>query len=136
MSTSTEQVHGPFQRMGGLLMGYFAAECVHAVAGLATAALLESGDSTTEALASATGCHAPSLERVLRILSAFGVFTEIAPNRVELTPVGATLRSDVTETLRDAAVFMLSPPMWASCGALVETLRSGEPGFITLHGTT
>ncbi len=72
----------------------------------------------------------------LRILVRLGVFTEIEPSRFGLTPVGATLRSDVTDTLRDAAIFMLSAPMWATCGALVETLRSGEPAFITLHNAT
>lgn len=39
MSASSEQA-GPFQRMAGLLMGHFAAECVHAVAVLGIADLL------------------------------------------------------------------------------------------------
>ena len=39
MSASAEQA-GPFQRMGGLLMGHFAAECVHAVAVLGIADLI------------------------------------------------------------------------------------------------
>jgi hypothetical protein len=122
--------------MGGLIMGHFAAECVHAVAVLGVADLLANGHTKIEALASATGCHGPSLQRVLRILVRFGVFTEAAPGRFGLTPVGATLRSDTPESLRDAAIFVMSPPLWASVGSLLDTLRSGDPAFVRLHDAT
>jgi hypothetical protein len=118
------------------MMGHFAAQCVHAVAVLGIADLLANGTTTIEALASATRCHGPSLQRVLRILARFGVFTEIAPDRFELTPLGSTLRSDAPESLRDAAIFVMSAPLWASCGSLIETLRSGEPAFVKLYNTT
>jgi O-methyltransferase domain len=113
--------------MGGLLMGHFAAECVHAVAVLGVADLLTNGHSTIEALAEATGCHGPSLQRVLRILVRLGLFKETAAGRFELTPVGATLRSDAPDTLRDAAIFVMSAPLWASCGSLLNTLRDDHP---------
>jgi hypothetical protein len=117
-------------------MGHFAAECVHAVAVLGVADLLANGRATIEALASATGCHAPSLQRVLRILVRFGVFTETVPGQFELTPVGATLRSDAPDSLRDAAIFVMSGPLWASFGSLLDTLRSGDPAFVRLHKAT
>lgn len=122
--------------MGALLMGHFAAECVHAVAVLGVADLLANGHTTIEALASSTGCHGPSLQRVLRILVRFGVFTETVPGRFQLTPVGATLRSDTPDSLRDATIFLMSAPLWASCGSLLDTLRSGEPAFVKLHNRT
>jgi hypothetical protein len=136
MSAQAEHAPGPSQRMGGLLMGHFAAECVHAVAVLGVADLLANGHTTIDALASATACHGPSLQRVLRILVRFGVFTETVPGRFQLTQVGATLRSDTPDSLRDAAIFVMSPPLWASCGSLLETLRSGEPAFVKLHNAT
>jgi O-methyltransferase domain len=136
MSAAPEQTDGPAQRMGGLLMGHFAAECVHAVAVLGIADLLASGHTTIVTLASATGCHAPSLERVLRVLVRFGVFVENAPGLFELTPVGATLRSDVPDSLRSAAIFAMSAPIWASCGTLLDSLRRGEPSFVGLHNAT
>jgi hypothetical protein len=64
------------------------------------------------------------------------VFTETAPDQFELTPVGATLRSDVPGSLRDAAIFVMSAPMRASCGALLESLRTGQPSFVGLHNAT
>jgi O-methyltransferase domain len=122
--------------MGGLLMGYLAAECVHAVAVLGVADLLANGRATIEALASATGCHAPSLQRVLRILVRLGVFTETVSGQFELTQVGATLRSDAPDSLRDAAIFLMSAPLRASFGSLLDTLRSGDPAFVRLHQAT
>jgi hypothetical protein len=122
--------------MGGLLMGHFAAECVHAVAVLGVADLLIEGRDTIEALSAATGCHGPSLHRVLRILVRLGVFTETTAGRFELTPIGETLRSDAPHTLRDAAIFVMSAPLWASCGSLLDTLRDGEPAFVKLHNAT
>jgi O-methyltransferase len=136
MSAHSGAASGPSQIMGGLLMGHLAAECVHAVAILGVADLLANGCTTIEALASATGCHAPSLQRVLRILVRFGVFTEAVPGQFQLTPVGATLRSDVPDSLRDAAIFLGSPPLWASFGSLLDSLRTGDPAFVSLHEKT
>ena len=136
MPAHSETVPAPSQRMGGLLMGHMAAECVHAVAVLGIPDLLAGGRATIEALASTTGCHALSLQRVLRILVRFGVFTEPATGQFELTPVGATLRSGTPDSLRDAAIFLMSAPMWASIGSLLDTLRSSEPAFVRLHKAT
>jgi len=130
------QAPAPPQRMGGLLMGHFAAQCVHAVAVLGIADLLLNGHDTIEALASATRCHGHSLQRVLRILVRLGVFTETDAGRFGLTAVGATLRSDTSDSLRDAAIFVMSPPLWASCGLLLDTLRNGESAFVKLHNAT
>jgi hypothetical protein len=136
MSPQANDAIGPSQRMGGLLLGHFVAECVHTVAVLGVADLLASGNNTIETIATATGCHARSLQRVLRILVRFGVFTEAAPGRFGLTPVGATLRSDTPDSLRDAAIFVMSPPLWASFGSLLDTLRSGDPAFVRLHNAS
>jgi len=124
------------QKMGGLILGHLVAECVHAVSVLGIADLLASGPRAVETLASATGCHASLLQRVLRILVRFGVFMEPEPGRFELTPVGATLRSDAPGSMRDAAIFVMSPPLWKSFGSLLDTLRSGDPAFVRIHDAT
>jgi hypothetical protein len=121
MSAPSEPPARSFQRMGGLLMGHVAAQCVYAVAVLGIADLLASGPKTIEALASATGCDPPSLQRVLRVLVRFDVFTEAVSGRFELTSVGATLRSDAPASLRDAAIFVMSHPLWRSFGAILDT---------------
>ena len=53
------------------------------------------GPRTTGALAKKVGAHEPSLRRVLRALAGLGIFAETANGRFKLTPLGATLRSDV-----------------------------------------
>jgi hypothetical protein len=136
MSAYSELTPGPSQRMAGLLMGHFEAECVHAVAVLGVADLLAKGHRTIEALATATRCNEPSLQRVLRTLVRLDLFSEDALGQFQLTPLGATLRSDTPDSLRDAAIFVMSAPMWATCGALLDTLRSGEPSFVGLHNAT
>jgi hypothetical protein len=133
MALQADDAIAASQKMGGLLLGHFVAECVYTVAVLGIADLLATGPGTIQALASATGCQASALQRVLRILVRFGVFAEPEPDRYEITAVGATLRSDVPASLRDAAIFVMSPPIWRSIGTLLDTLRSGDPVFVSLH---
>jgi len=59
-------------------------------------------------LATVTGTHAPSLFRLLRALTAFGVFDEVVPGRFTLTPIGDGVRADAPHSLRDAVL------MWCS----------------------
>jgi hypothetical protein len=122
--------------METILAGHFAGQCVHVVAILGVADLLATGHTTIEALASATGCHAPSLQRVLRTLVRLDLFTESAEGQFHLTPLGATLRSDAPDSLRDRAIIRMSAPMWAACGTLLDAVRSGEPSFVRLHNAT
>jgi hypothetical protein len=136
MALQTDDAIAASQKMSGLFLGHFVAECVYTVAVLGVADLLAPGPGTIEMLASATGCHASSLQRVLRILVSFGVFTEPEPGRFELTEVGATLRSDAPASLRDAAIFVMSPRLWTSLGALLDTLRNGAPAFARMHDAT
>jgi hypothetical protein len=72
----------------------------------------------------------------LRTLVRTGLFSEDARGRFELTALGATLRSDAPDSLRHAAIFVMSAPMWATCGALLDTLRSSAPSFVGLHDAT
>ena len=136
MSATSVPTPEPSQRMAGLLMGHVEAECIHAVAVLGVADPLANGHTTIEALAVAANCDESSLQRVLRTLVRTGLFSEDARGRFELTALGATLRSDAQDSLRHAAIFVMSAPMWATCGALLDTLRSSAPSFVGLHDAT
>jgi len=46
------------------------------------------------------------------------------------------LRSDAPDSLRNAAIFLMSAPLWASFGSLLDTLRSGDPAFVKIHNAT
>jgi hypothetical protein len=54
----------------------------------------------TKDLAEATGTHAPSLNRVLRLLASAGVFAEQEDGCMVLTPLGQCLRAGVPGSAR------------------------------------
>lgn len=123
----------PADRMEAMLTGHFVAQCLQAVVVLGIADSLAEGPRTIAAITEATGCHQMSLRRLMRTLASVGVFAEPAPGTYELTPLGATLRSDAG-FLRDKAMWIISPQLWSAWGALTDTLRSGKPSFPAVHG--
>jgi hypothetical protein len=127
----------PYELMQRMLLGHFSAQCLHAAATLGFADIIpEEGSRSAEELASIAKCDPRSAHRLLRTLASMGVFIEGPDNRFSLTPLGATLRSNAPDSVRDMAIFMASQPIWSAWGSLVETIRSGAPSFPQLHGST
>ena len=116
-----------------MLAGHIVAQCLHATASLGIADLIKKGHRAIGDLAAETGTHAPSLHRMLRTLASLGVFTEIIDGEFGLTPLGATLRSDALNSLRDQALFETSACIWMTWGQLVGSLRSGQPSFASVN---
>src|SRR5215213_7512132 len=88
-----------------MVTGLRVAQIVYVVAKLGIADRLENGPRHCDALAAATGTHAPSLYRLLRAAGSLGLFTEVAEQRFALTPVGDHLRTGSASSLRDLAIF-------------------------------
>ena len=63
------------------------------------------------------------------MLPGVGVFVEDADARFGLTPLGAALRSDVTDSVRDRALFYGAPEMWPVWGDLLEAGTTGRSAF-------
>jgi hypothetical protein len=127
----------PYELMQRMLLGHFSAQCLHAAATLGFADIIhEEGSKSVEELASTAKCDPHSSRRLLRTLASMGVFAEGPDNRFSLTPLGATLRSNAPDSVRDMAIFMASQPIWSAWGSLVETIQSGAPSFPQLHGST
>jgi hypothetical protein len=59
-----------------LIQDFQATQCIYVAAKLGIADLLKDGPRTSEELAQATGTHAPSPYRVLRLLTAIDLLTE------------------------------------------------------------
>src|SRR5215217_4804980 len=97
MPAQTEPIRSPepLQQMLLMLNGHCVEQALHVAAVLGIADLLADGARSADEVASADGAHAPSLYRVLRMLAGLGVFTEAPAGCFALTPLGATLRSDV-----------------------------------------
>ncbi len=92
---------------------------------------LATGDSSCESRA--CDAHAPSLYRVLRTLASHGVFAEQANQTFRLTPLGATLRSDVAGSVR-AWARVNCGISWRPYGEMLYSVQTGQPGFDHAYG--
>ncbi len=119
-----------------LIAGKWVAQCVCALAELGVADLLASGPRTPAELAAETGTDELALYRVLRAVAVVNVFTELPDGRFDLTPQGECLRSDVPGSMRPLARLAGSDALWRPYGDLLTTMRTGEPAFPRVHGTT
>ncbi len=122
------------QAMLRLIRGFQIARAVCVVAELGVADRLRDGPQSIEELAQATGTHAPSLYRLLRGLAAAGIFAMDDSGRCGLTPLGATLRSNVPGSLRAWAVVMLGGAHYRAWGELMHSVKTGEIAFNHLFG--
>ena len=120
--------------MLGHLTGYWVSQLIYVAARLGIADELAGGPRTTAALAKKVGAHEPSLRRVLRALAGLGIFAETANGRFKLTPLGATLRSDVKSSLRPFALMMVDGYNWNAWGQLLHGTRTGQLPFNHVYG--
>lgn len=67
-------------------------------------------------------------------VAAAGALREEADGRFSLTALGATLRSDGPDSVRDWALYVGAPAPWEAWGRLRDTVMTGEPGFVLAHG--
>ncbi|MCP4687707.1 MAG: methyltransferase, partial [Desulfobacterales bacterium] len=86
---------------------------------------------SVEDLAQKTDAHAPTLYRLLRALSAVGVFVETDERVFGLTPMGRCLCSDA---MRPLALMFLSDWHNKAWDGLAHCARTGEPGFDHVFG--
>ena len=129
---STQQIPPPFA-LFSMVTGYYVSRAIYVVAKLGIADHLSEGPRRVDDLAEATGTHAPSLKRVLRLLASVGLFTEEADGRFALTPIGACLRADVPGSMRAAALLFggITQQAW---GDLLHSVETGEPAFRSVFG--
>ena len=99
---------------------------IHVAAEFGIADLLRDKPMSVEKLAQRTETHAPTLFRLLRALSAVGIFAEIDDQVFDLTPLAQCLCS---EAMRPLALMFLSDwhdKVWSN---LTYSVRTGKPGF-------
>ena len=129
---STQQIPPSFT-LFTMVTGYYVSCAIYVVAKLGLADHMSEGPRRVDDLAAATGTHAPSLKRVLRLLASVGVFTEEADGRFALTPIGACLRAGVPGSMRAAALLFggVTQQAW---GDLRRSVETGEPAFRRVFG--
>ncbi len=117
-----------------MITGSLGSQAVYVAAKLGIADLLIDGAKNVSELAQAADADAPSLYRVLRALSSFGVFTELSDREFALTPTAELLRSDSPRSLRDLAIFMGEDWHWQVWGRTLYSVRTGKAAWAEVHG--
>jgi hypothetical protein len=117
-----------------LIQGFQVTQCIYVAAKLGIADLLKDGPRTSEDLSQVTGTHAPSLYRVLRLLTAVGLLTEEGTRSFALTPLGTYLQTGVPGSMRDTALFYCDKPFWQVWGDLLHSAETGETGYQHVFG--
>jgi O-methyltransferase domain/Dimerisation domain len=119
-----------------LIEGFKITQCIYVAAKLGIADRLSEGPSSSEELAQATGTHAPSLYRLLRLLSAVGILTEGETHHFALTPLGTYLRTGVPGSLRNMVLFYGEKANWHVWQALLHSVETGKPAYQHVFGLT
>jgi hypothetical protein len=122
------------QMMQILWPGAIAVQAIHVAAKFALADLVASGSKSIKELAEATHTLGSPLGRLLRALTSLGIFVEDTTGRYRQTALSDTLRSDHPESMRPFAMMLGAHFVWKPCGALEETVRTGQPSFEGLYG--
>jgi hypothetical protein len=122
------------QLMLQLATGYRLSQAIYVFTKLGVADLLAGGPKTSGELARAAGAHAPSLYRLLRLMTACAVVTEPSPGTFALAPLGACLRQDAPHSVRSTVLMVCSENFWATWSDLLHCVRTGETAFSHLFG--
>jgi len=116
----------PFVSLMTLANVFAVARCLHAVADAGVADALEDAPAPATTLATATGTHPEALDRVLRLLSAYGIFGHSADG-YRHTPMSRLLRSNDPQSLRSFVRMCGSPAAWTTFAELEHSVRTGAP---------
>jgi hypothetical protein len=116
----------PAYTLRQIAAGYVLPRCLHVVADLGVADMLDETPRTAADLAASVGAHSEALDRVLHLLSAHGVF-EAQGKVFRHSPTSRLLRTDHPQSMR-AFVRMFGLWInWATYEALEHSLRTGRP---------
>ena len=124
------------ERLRQLINGYQVTQAIYVAVTLGVPDMLTDGPRDVDELAAATHTDPGSLYRLLRALTAVGIFGETPDGdrrRFGLTELGRLLRSDVPGSLGGWAAFVARPYHWDSWGDLLHTVRTGEAAFSAHH---
>jgi hypothetical protein len=100
--------------------------CLHAVANIGIADILDETPQSARSLAAATGTSAEALDRVLRLLAANGVF-EYRDGLYHHSAASRLLRADHPRSLKPEVRMFGSAAFWQFAGAIEYSIRTGLP---------
>jgi len=123
-------------QLNHLIYGLMTSQAIYVAANLKIADLIGDVPKTTEELARATKAHAPSMWRLLRMLTSVGIFEEDENGRFQQTRLSALLRSDHPRSARALAVLCGSHFFWRPWGELQGAVLEGRSAFEQMFGAS
>jgi hypothetical protein len=132
---STEQpAMPPHAQVIQMATAHWVSKLIFVAAKLGLADALASGPKTAEELAAASGMHAPSMYRLMRTLSALGVFAEDDSKRFTSTPMGESLKTGAPGSARATVLTLGGPIMVSAFDEIMYSLQTGKTGFEKANG--
>jgi SAM-dependent methyltransferase len=120
--------------MADLAIGVRIAISLRVAAEHGIADCLSEGPKPIAALAEATGLPVDGLQRLLRGLSAFGVFEEQSPGVFAQTELSDLMRRGASSSLREMILVLNDDAMLNAWRRLPQVLDSGAAAFIAANG--
>jgi hypothetical protein len=112
-----------------MAIGHYTSRALHLAAKLGLADLLKDGPRLVQDLAEASGTHAPSLRRLMRLLASVGIFDDLGGEKFGLAPLGEMLQSDVPGSMRALVNLFAGVAIQDAWKELEYCVRTGEPAF-------
>jgi hypothetical protein len=134
MAKAADVPAGDIARLRSMITQYFSSRALYAAVALDVAGALAGGPRNIDDLACATGAHAPSLYRVLRVLASSAIFAQGDDGRMSNTPLSELLRTDAPGSLRDLVLLFGDETSWRSWEGILHAVRTGEAPFEHLYG--
>ena len=116
----------PFSILQGIAGGYILSRCLHVVADLGVADVLEETPLTAADIAPLVGANTEALSRVLRLLAAHGVF-QSQEGKYLHSPLSRMLRTDHPHSVRATVRNLGETSNWAAYQELEYSVRTGLP---------
>lgn len=133
-SPSTQAQPRPEQHLMQMASGYMITAAVYNAAKLDVAGQLVQGPRPVSDLARVTGANEDALYRILRALSAVGIFAEPQPRTFALNPPAEALRQDAPNSMRDMLLWVCDPFHFRVWGDMEYSLRTGKPAIEHVTG--
>ena len=124
----------PSQAIADLMERSLLAQAAYVAAELRLADHFAGEPVQVDELALATGCHQPSLHRLLRALVTLEICTERGDGAFALGRAGSVLCSDSADSLQSRLLWF-GRNQWAVWGQLLQTVRTGESARKRMTGS-
>jgi hypothetical protein len=113
-------------RLSRMIMGAWVPQAIYTVTALGLPDELGTARKGSGELAKAVGAPERNVHRLLRAMVALELCGEPEPGVFELTPMGAYLRSEAKDSMRNWALLWGHETIWSGWGRLLDCARTGE----------